>query len=67
MFAIIGGRVARILCFLRKYVPRAPIKVAMLPKITSHKAHPVKMFARMQPKAIGESSNLQKDRGLPQG
>ena len=43
------GRVARILCFLRKYVPIAPIKVARLPKTTSHKAQPVSTFARTQP------------------
>ena len=41
--------VARILCFLRKYVPSAPIKVARLPKTISHKAQPVKTFARTQP------------------
>ena len=49
VFAIMGGKVARVLYFLRKYVPNAPIKVAMLPKITSHKAQPVSTFARMQP------------------
>ena len=49
MFVIIGGNVARSLYFLRKYVPNAPIKVARLPKTISHKAQPVKTFARMQP------------------
>ena len=49
MFAIIGGNVARILCFFRKYVPIAPIRVAMLPKTTSHRAQPVRTFARMHP------------------
>ena len=49
MFEIIGGDVARILCFFRKNVPNAPTKVARLPKTTSHKAQPVRMFARRQP------------------
>ena len=49
VLASIGGRVAMILCFLRKYVPKAPIKVARLPKITSHNAHPVRTFASTQP------------------
>ena len=49
MFAIIGGKVARILCFRRKYVPKAPIRVARLPNMISHEAQPVRIFARTQP------------------
>lgn len=49
VLAIMGGKVARILCFFRKYVPKAPSKVAILPKTTSHIAQPVRIFARTQP------------------
>ena len=49
VFASMGGRAARILCFFRRYVPKAPIRVARLPNIMSHKAQPVRMFARTQP------------------
>lgn len=49
VFAIIGGMVAMIWCFLRKYVPNAPSNVARLPKTTSHKAQPVRTLARIQP------------------
>ena len=49
VFATMGGTGAKYLCFFKAYVPSAPIKVARLPKITSHTAQPEKMFPSRQP------------------
>ena len=49
VFDIIGGNIARYLFFLNKYVPIAPIRVAMLPNIISSITAPDKKFAIMQP------------------
>ena len=49
VFEITGGRVAMYLCFLKRYVNTAPIRVARLPNTISGNRHPVRIFETMQP------------------
>lgn len=49
MFERIGGRVANTLFFLNRCVNMAPMRVARLPRIISHKTQPVKIFASKHP------------------
>lgn len=45
VLATIGGTGASHLCFLNRYVPIAPISVAMLPNTTSHTIAPPRILA----------------------
>lgn len=49
VLATIGGTGASHLFFLKRYVPIAPISVAMLPNTTSHTIAPPRMLAIIQP------------------
>lgn len=49
VLATIGGTGASHLCFLNRYVPIAPISVAMLQNTTSHTIAPPRMLAIIQP------------------
>lgn len=49
VLATIGGTGASHLFFLKRYVPIAPISVAMLPNTTSHTIEPPRMLAIIQP------------------
>lgn len=49
VFASMGGIGAKKRFFARSRVPKAPKSVARLPKITSQKTAPDKIFARRQP------------------